>query len=365
MPHGPHRTRNRIASRRSTLPAAAGSLTCLDGIVAEPDAVGDRSVRNDAAAASGTPDPDPASKGDDATTAVDAVAALGDLSVTKTADAGARVLLGQPVAFTLRVANESERTHGVVAIDQPSAAVTVNSVQPERGSCAGLTCRLGDMPPGDVVLVQDRRQAIGEGRQGRVVHDHRDQHRDHRRERGARMRRPRGERRVRDRQGCEVRQGRACWTSPMLAAGEKVRFRVKMRVSGNTRAERFVNRATVTSANAAADGELAPGFERSYAARVVTPTPACTAPNPWRVSISNRTRTVRVHRGGQLARRFPAVVGSPAAHATVSEALPGSVARLGQFGDGLLVGADRLFEPVAERRADHAHAFDDQTRTRR
>jgi uncharacterized protein YndB with AHSA1/START domain len=38
---------------------------------------------------------------------------------------------------------------------------------------------------------------------------------------------------------------------------------------------------------------------------------------------------------------------------------------LGQLGDGLLVGADRVLEPVAERRADHAHALDDQTRARR
>jgi hypothetical protein len=37
---------------------------------------------------------------------------------------------------------------------------------------------------------------------------------------------------------------------------------------------------------------------------------------------------------------------------------------LGQFGDGLLVGANRFLEPVAERRADHAHALDDQTRAR-
>ena len=50
--------------------------------------------------------------------------------------------------------------------------------------------------------------------------------------------------------GARFSKGRACWTTPMLAAGEKVSFRVKMRVSGNTRAKRFTNRATVTSANA-------------------------------------------------------------------------------------------------------------------
>ena len=38
---------------------------------------------------------------------------------------------------------------------------------------------------------------------------------------------------------------------------------------------------------------------------------------------------------------------------------------LGQFGDSLLVGANRFFEPLAERRADHAHALDDQTCARR
>ncbi len=126
-------------------------------------------------------------------------------------------------------------------------------------------------------------------------------------------------------------------------------------------------------AHAAADAGLAPSFERSYSARVVTPTAARSAPdpsapvrlrlstqtpwargptqllvlderrdgagarwlrvrlpsrpnvaagwivadhvrlrpNPWRVTISTRTRTVRVHRAGKLARRFRAVVGTP------------------------------------------------------
>ena len=38
---------------------------------------------------------------------------------------------------------------------------------------------------------------------------------------------------------------------------------------------------------------------------------------------------------------------------------------LGQVGDRLLVGADRVFEPVAERCADDAHALDDQACARR
>ena len=37
---------------------------------------------------------------------------------------------------------------------------------------------------------------------------------------------------------------------------------------------------------------------------------------------------------------------------------------LGQLGDRLLVGADRVFEAVAEGRADHAKSLDDQTRAR-
>ena len=130
---------------------------------------------------------------------------------------------------------------------------------------------------------------------------------------------------------------------------------------------------SVAPAHAATDGALAPTAERSYAARVVTATPARTAPdaaapvrmrlagqtawghgptellvlddrrdsagarwlrvrlparpntaagwvdadhvrlrsNPWRVTVSTRTRTVRVHRAGKLARRFRAVVGKP------------------------------------------------------
>ena len=50
--------------------------------------------------------------------------------------------------------------------------------------------------------------------------------------------------------GARFSKGRACWTETMLAAGQKLTYRVKMRVSGNTRAARFTNRATVTSANA-------------------------------------------------------------------------------------------------------------------
>jgi lipoprotein-anchoring transpeptidase ErfK/SrfK len=129
----------------------------------------------------------------------------------------------------------------------------------------------------------------------------------------------------------------------------------------------------LSGAPASAPAELAPSFERSYAARVVTPTPARSAPdpaapvrmrltgetawahgptqllvlgdrrdsagarwlrvrlpsrpnaasgwvdadhvrlqsNPWRVTISIRSRSVRVHRAGRLARRFRAVVGKP------------------------------------------------------
>ena len=258
------------------------------------------SVRNEAAAASGTPDPDPASNGDDATTTVDAVAAaLGNLSVAKTADAGGPALLGQPVAFTIRVANESDRTaHGVVAIDQPSAAITVNSVRPEQGSCDGLTCRLGDMLPGDVVLihvVMTPKQAGPLSNAVVVYSDDGDSAAGDNTDgvdlqvaavpATLRLRKTADKRSVRAGKsawftitatntstsaasnvrvcdipaantafvtvkGARFSKGRACWTMSMLAAGGKASFRVKMRVSGNTRAERFTNRATVTSANA-------------------------------------------------------------------------------------------------------------------
>ena len=280
------------------LPPGAGAQVLLTTTVA-PGLAG-TSVSNHAAAASGTPDADPSSNGDDATTTVDAAAAaLGNLTVAKTADAGGSALLGQPVAFTIRVANESDRTaHGVVAVDQPSAAVTVDSVRPERGGCAGLTCRLGDMLPGEVVLIHVvmTPQQTGPLSNSVVVYsDDGD---------GAAggntddvdlqvvavpatltLRKTADKRSVKAGKsawftitatntstsaasavsvcdipaadtafvtvkGARFSKGRACWTTRMLAAGKKVSFRVKMRVSGNTRAERFTNRATVTSANA-------------------------------------------------------------------------------------------------------------------
>ena len=129
----------------------------------------------------------------------------------------------------------------------------------------------------------------------------------------------------------------------------------------------------VASAHGATPGEPAPGLERSYAARVVTPTVARTAPdasapvrmrlatetawahnptqllvlddrrdsagarwlrvrlpsrpnaaagwvdadhvrlrsNPWRVTVSTRSRTVSVRRAGKLVRHFRAVIGKP------------------------------------------------------
>ena len=280
------------------LPPGAGAQVLLTTAIA-PRLAG-TSVRNEAAAASDTPDAGPSSNGDDATTAVDAVAAvLGDLSVTKTADAEARALLGQPVAFTIRVVNESDRTaHGVVAVDQPSAAVTVESVRPERGSCTGLTCRIGDMAPGEVVLIAVvmTPQQTGTLSNSVVVHSDDGDSASGDNTDGAdiqvdavpatlRLRKTADKRsvpagkstwftitatntattaasvvRVCDVpaantafvtvKGARFSKGRACWTTTMLAAGEKVSFRVKMRVAGNSRAARFINRATVTSANA-------------------------------------------------------------------------------------------------------------------
>ena len=82
---------------------------------------------------------------------------LGSLSVTKTADTGATVALGKSVAFTIRVSNDTDRTaHGVVAIDLPAQGAKVDSVRPQKGTCSGLTCRLGDLAPREVVLIQSR-----------------------------------------------------------------------------------------------------------------------------------------------------------------------------------------------------------------
>ncbi|MEA2218861.1 MAG: hypothetical protein QOJ35_1487 [Solirubrobacteraceae bacterium] len=161
-------------STQGTCSAAGQTVTCAIGSVpvgggaqvvltVDVDAAeGGHSLHNTAHASSDTTEIDASSNSDDATTAVDAVPAgappapAGTLTVTKTADAGpdASAPVGSPVAFTIRVANVSAGTaHGVVAIDQPSAPASVGSMRPDRGTCANLRCELGDLVPGDVVLI--------------------------------------------------------------------------------------------------------------------------------------------------------------------------------------------------------------------
>ena len=280
------------------LAAGAGAQVLLTTAVA-PGLAGS-SVRNSAAAASDTPDADALSNSDDASTTIDDAAAAGNLTVVKTADAGASALLGRPVAFTIRVANASGSTaHGAVAIDQPTAAATVDSVRPEQGSCTGLTCELGDIGPGEVVLihvVMTPRQTGPLSNSVVVYSDDGDTAGDDNSDDvdldvGAQpttltLRKtadkpsltagrsawftitatntasnaatavrvcdvPAPNTAFVSVEGARFSKGRACWTTGMLAAGKKLTYRVRMRVSGNTRAARFTNRATVTSANAA------------------------------------------------------------------------------------------------------------------
>jgi uncharacterized repeat protein (TIGR01451 family) len=141
-----------------SVPVGGGAQVVLS-VDVDGSAAG-RSIHNTAVASSDTTEADPSTNTDDATTTVDAVPAApvaapaGTLAVTKTADAGNSADLGAPVAFTIRVAHASGGTaHGVVAIDQPSAPVSVDSVRPDRGACAGLRCELGDIGPGEVVLI--------------------------------------------------------------------------------------------------------------------------------------------------------------------------------------------------------------------
>ena len=79
-----------VTCQLGDLPAGAGAQVLLTTDVAS--GLAGTSVRNEAAAASDTPDADPLSNGDDATTAVDEAPAVaaGDLTVAKTADAGAQ-----------------------------------------------------------------------------------------------------------------------------------------------------------------------------------------------------------------------------------------------------------------------------------
>ncbi|MEY2516301.1 MAG: hypothetical protein QOJ89_3659, partial [bacterium] len=277
-------------------------------------ALGGQNVGLNAVAASDTTESDPPSNSDGATTFVDAaavvspppppaaavapVAVAGNLTVTKTADRGATGVLGSSLAFTIRVTNSTDRVaHGVVAVDQPSAAVDVDSVRPEQGTCTGLSCRLGDLAPGEVVLIHiamTPRQA-GEFKNSVVVTSD-DGDRDVSDNRAAAAVRVAAKRttlslrktadrrtvkaggtvwftitarntgreaasnvRVCDTPGfnttfvttraATMSRGRACWTVESLRAGARVSYRVKVRVSGTTRTNATTN-ATVTASNA-------------------------------------------------------------------------------------------------------------------
>ena len=254
----------------------------------------------DAAAVAAAPPPPPAAAPAAAPPAAAAVApaVAGNLTVTKTADKGATGVLGSSLAFTIRVANGSERVaHGVVAIDQPSATVDVESVRPQKGTCTGLSCRLGDLAPGEVVLIHIAMtpRSAGEFRNSVVVTSD-DGDRDESDNRAAAAVRVAAKRttlslrktadrktvkaggtvwftitarntgkevasnvRICDTPGfnatfvttraATMSRGRACWTVKTLKAGGRVSYRVKVRVSGTTRTNATTN-ATVTASNA-------------------------------------------------------------------------------------------------------------------
>ncbi|MDX6678590.1 MAG: hypothetical protein QOE31_2642, partial [Solirubrobacteraceae bacterium] len=294
-----------------TLPDGAAAQVLLT--VAVANQLGGQAVGSHAVAASDTTDVDPSSNSDDASTVVDAAAVAapptaaaaaepqavaGDLQVTKTADKGAKSVLGRSVAFTIRVVNASQRVaHGVVVTDSPSAAASVGSVRPDKGSCSGLSCRLGDLAPGEVVLihvVMTPRQA-GTFRNSVVVRSD-DGDRDEADNRAdaavkvAARRTTLSLRKAVDKpsvragktvwftitarnvgfetasnvrvcdapafnttfvmaKGATFTRGRPCWTIASLAAGERVSYRVKVRVSGTTRRS-ATTKATVTASNA-------------------------------------------------------------------------------------------------------------------
>ncbi len=316
---------------RGSCSAAGQTVTCAVGNLASGGAaqvlltvtvagnLSGRDVASNAVAASDTTEMNTSNNDDDATTAVDAAAVVpppppppaatpaaaapppapaGNLTVTKTADKGAKAVLGSSLAFTLRVTNATDHVaHNVVAVDQPSAAVDVGSVRPQKGRCSGLTCRLGDLQPGEVVLIHVTMTPRKAGTfENSVVVTSDDGDRDEADNQAAAAVRVASKRttlslrktadrkvvkaggtmwftitarntgtqtasnvRVCDTPGfnttyvttraAKMSRGRACWTLKTLKAGGRVSYRVKVRVSGTTRTSAATN-ATVTASNA-------------------------------------------------------------------------------------------------------------------
>ena len=302
------------------LPSGGAAQVLLTVAVAE--SLGGDGISIGAVATSDTPEIDPATNSDGASSGVAAVPApppppaapgapappappaavpapAGNLTVTKTADKGARAVLGHPIAFTIRVVNASAGiAHGVVAVDTPAAAASVQSVRPDRGSCAGLRCELGDLGPGETasirVVMTPKRTGAFEN--AVVVHSNdgdRDEA-DNRAVAGVRvaagktkLRLSKSVDRARVRAGSTVwftiavrnvgreaaanvrvcdsptasttfvrtagatfSRGRPCWTIAMLEPGRRVTYRVKVRVSGTARSIARTH-ATASASNAA------------------------------------------------------------------------------------------------------------------
>jgi uncharacterized repeat protein (TIGR01451 family) len=320
------------ASSQGNCTAAGQTVTCAIGdlpaggaaqvllTVAVADSLGGQGIEIAAVAASDTPEIDPPDNSDGASAAVAAAAvapaapagpgtppaaappaapaAAGNLTVTKTADAGAKAVLGHPVAFTIRVANASAGVaHGVVAIDTPAVAATVQSVRPERGTCSGLRCALGDLAPGEVVSIRVVMIPTGTGRfENSVVVHSNDGDRDEADNRAVagvqvaagrtRLRLSKAVDHPRVRAGSTVwftiavrnvgreaaanvrvcdsptasttyvktagatfSRGRPCWTIAMLEPGRRATYRVKVRVSGTARSIARTH-ATASASNA-------------------------------------------------------------------------------------------------------------------
>jgi uncharacterized repeat protein (TIGR01451 family) len=295
------------------LPAGSAMQVLLAVLAA--DVLGSSDVDVSGVASSDTTEIDEPSNRDGATTRVDpapvlpppdsgaaapaaAAQAPGDLRITKTADSGAKAALGRAIAYTISVTNAADHVaHGVVVADQPSAAVSIGSVRPDRGTCSGLTCSLGDLGAGEVVRIHVvmtpkttgtfENAAVASSDDGeRAVADNRavaavsiasarttlslKKTVDRKVVRAGSTvwftitarntgRASASDVRVCDRpaynttfvtvRGARFTRGRACWTTPSLKAGARLRYRVKVRVSGTERA-RAMTDATVTASNA-------------------------------------------------------------------------------------------------------------------
>jgi uncharacterized repeat protein (TIGR01451 family) len=289
-----------ICALGTVLSGASTSITVIAATTLED---GGTTVTNTATVASTDFDPNTANNSDSATVEIERATqrpAAVDLVIDKSL-LDAKDSVGEQLTYLITVVNDGTSTaHQVTIHDTLSNAVQLISATPSRGTCSGapaIRCSVGDLEPGQTVTVKIVVVPLRDGaltNRATVSAVETDPDPNNNSSGVTRMIRPAKTRhtltkkanrrsakpgetvtftltyRVRGRAaatgvrvcdrlprqlsfvsapGARYRKGAACWSRASVAAGQTVKFRVKVRVA-STAAKRTINRATAAAGNA-------------------------------------------------------------------------------------------------------------------